>query len=819
MEILKTYFNDNEIPKFKEELEKDNSFKEKYEAIKNSPEYRLAKLEEKIEKIDTTFKERLDAFKKAVLEAEKNQTPLEAAKQKVEDVVKEKKDIFLKDLKEKADKKIPFIWGALFDWALDLMKPIDKEKASFSDKIFWKIGASIGLFILGLLGLKKWYEKLNGIEEEEEKIEEVKEDVSEGNDDEKQIEEWKKDFYYHSWIWTLIHLAWNDLKFNESSKKSVNKFQKKSFSELMEININWKIDWKELDKIDKEVLNSILGQDAEILLKSSLKADVVKKTLENNAIKLNDLLWWREYSSILASIKDKTFKIDNLSLNAISILSLFSINSFWLLAIEGVKDNFKWIFEYFTSSSIDLGEIKKDIEWRKNWLISKKLIDAINEHYKIHRLNATWTDEKIKTQLKGFENQDELNELIDFKNWLLNDAFLWEKSKTLLWKFGKADIFSKNLTYAGVIAIHAVLGWKKSLENLNTLDLPVLYKVISIIVGRGNPAYGSSYIADVMKYFTLENDETIFKNENDKKALGIIAERLWKDYLNFIYREVKEKLWYVWLFDNEMWNDLTSIVWWTIAKWIWSKMISKWAILKWAWLKKFGYLAIFSWLASAIHTTYNNGSEMFSKLSSFKDKADMDGADESILNEAEKFNKNLISKDIEDENWNKIRVLLYTWENWLEIIHDNNIYKLWVWFNRYGTSKEVAKDIMRTLWGWVMSFYDEYIKDELPEDVTTHITTKKEFEDFWKNDKVEFKWKEYNFSKIEIKWNKIKIWEWEFLEFDLDSFLEKFIKSNDISPEKLGGGENNKTIKYRIIEKWDSDSKNIILLKQWETKN
>ncbi|MDP2396506.1 MAG: hypothetical protein Q8S84_06340 [bacterium] len=73
-EVLKSHFTEVEYQKVESEIEKDQSFKDLYEKIKNTPDYRLNKLEERVEKTEETFKERFDAFKNAVLEAEKKQT-------------------------------------------------------------------------------------------------------------------------------------------------------------------------------------------------------------------------------------------------------------------------------------------------------------------------------------------------------------------------------------------------------------------------------------------------------------------------------------------------------------------------------------------------------------------------------------------------------------------------------------------------------------------------------------------------------------------------------------------------------------------------
>jgi hypothetical protein len=74
MEILKSYFNEDEVSEVEAMINKDPDFKEKYERLKNNPDYKLAQLEEKISKTEETFNKRFEAFKKAILKAEKKQS-------------------------------------------------------------------------------------------------------------------------------------------------------------------------------------------------------------------------------------------------------------------------------------------------------------------------------------------------------------------------------------------------------------------------------------------------------------------------------------------------------------------------------------------------------------------------------------------------------------------------------------------------------------------------------------------------------------------------------------------------------------------------
>jgi vacuolar-type H+-ATPase subunit F/Vma7 len=108
VEILSNHFTEEENTKVETEIEKDSSFKEVYDKIKDEPNYRMLVLQEKVDKTEENFQERFEAFKKAVLEAEKKQSPADKIQQTIEEKIKEKKEEAMKALKEKADKVLPF---------------------------------------------------------------------------------------------------------------------------------------------------------------------------------------------------------------------------------------------------------------------------------------------------------------------------------------------------------------------------------------------------------------------------------------------------------------------------------------------------------------------------------------------------------------------------------------------------------------------------------------------------------------------------------------------------------------------------------------
>ena len=115
MEILKSYFDENEVSKVEKEIEKDQSFKEKYEKIKNNPDYKMAQLADRIDtKTESNFEKRFEAFKKAVLDAEtieKNQKPTKQETNKAKKEAEEKWFSW-----ERITKLVEEKWG-WFSWA------------------------------------------------------------------------------------------------------------------------------------------------------------------------------------------------------------------------------------------------------------------------------------------------------------------------------------------------------------------------------------------------------------------------------------------------------------------------------------------------------------------------------------------------------------------------------------------------------------------------------------------------------------------------------------------------------------------------------
>ncbi|MDP2090907.1 MAG: hypothetical protein Q8K30_04895 [Candidatus Gracilibacteria bacterium] len=177
-EVLKSHFTEVEYQKVESEIEKDQSFKDLYEKIKNTPDYRLNKLEERVEKTEETFKERFDAFKNAVLEAEKKQT---------EKKQEYKSNTEIYDNLDKIVKEKSGFGGIVLGWlGIDLTKiakdnldeklntskePISSDIESFfSGNNLKKIFSGM---ILGLFGLNLEIDKLSGIGSGVIKIEEA----------------------------------------------------------------------------------------------------------------------------------------------------------------------------------------------------------------------------------------------------------------------------------------------------------------------------------------------------------------------------------------------------------------------------------------------------------------------------------------------------------------------------------------------------------------------------------------------------------------------------------------------------------------------
>ncbi len=631
-------------------------------------------------------------------------------------------------------------------------------------------------------------------------------------------------YYYHAGVAALIHFSGNTFEWWSSAKPSIRKFANENIESLKEIKKTWEFKGKEIDADDKTMIKSMLSEDVTTLLKTSLNSSIVKQTLENSPQKLQQLLGEQNYTNILSLIEKWDFDYMQLPLKDISVISLFSINSFWLLTINSLKEMLKTTLGSLKESSIDFEQITQSITWKKNGIVSNSIISAFTTEYdplkfwwnsKIHSKqdgtirNSIW--ERLKHKENSQENKEQLDKLISFKNWLSSDDFLGDNSKTLLKHFGKEKKFSESLDYLWVVALYTILWGKQSLEHLTTLDYPVLYKTISFIIGStGDKWHASWYLRDVVSYFASSDEKTpIFKNSNEKEALKIIMETWAKDTLTIIWKEVKDKLGWAWLMEDKVINDAMWILTGLSASKAGTIAMKKWAIIKGSTLKKFWLIAIFSAAASLLHTTYNAWSEFLDELWGFSKPSDPKNLSTEQLNQriqqADDFNNRFHNVETDTEKFG-----IFTWKKWLEILYKNNIYKLWLEDETFDWAKN--KIISLIEWGINLLNFEkgEWLWDNMPNSIQQNLKDfVKDAHTWLESEKysIAIQGKLYDLSKIKFDKTKVILWEWkDTLSIWFKSLLSA-INSDPRYPKKLlHKNEDNKNDPYYILLEWKDNS-------------
>ncbi len=391
MEILKSHFKEDEAEKVKKEIEKDTSFKEIYDKIKNSPDYTLAKLEEKIStKTELNFKERFDAFKKAVLDTENNQ-------------IKQKNKELSKQETEKVKKEVEKKW---FSW--------DKVVESFKKDWFF---AAVGVFFWTLFSnmfdwIWKKFDKLLG--KAEEKIDEVL------------AKTWK----YPKWSFDKNEYISNkknfDIKFNDDDtvktilinnekykvpkwykldtvdselclvwggKVKNNQFPLDYLGYFFDKNFNWRNSYKISE--DSNVFNKV-----EWITPGFMKGDIeFKKESTLDKIEKNILISWKTKiisdSNIDKEKKDQEIIIKEIEIN----WKKYSLSMWWetkpLKFDLTKKDNYYYIDYWLTTLDLKVSEIenlvnKKHYKIDENNFSLYQLLDDNNKFFDNLKLIRTW---------------------------------------------------------------------------------------------------------------------------------------------------------------------------------------------------------------------------------------------------------------------------------------------------------------------------------------------------------------------------------------------------------------------------------------------
>ncbi len=524
-EVLKKHFNENEYQKVEIEIEKDNKFKEIYEKIKNNPDYRLNQLAEKIEKTEETFIARFEAFKEAVLDAEKNKEKLE----KTEKLEKIKQESYLK------------------------LDNIIKEKVWFWSFILWWMWID-----LTVMAKQKLDEKLN--------------------QDQVPVENNIKNFFSKDNIkkifwWMFLSMLWINTEidkitsaFNNSSiaLDTIKTAWDNQINRLVNVG-NSQIDWivdvgnSQIDWINEAGKGQIdwinehwkrILEEAEEKLKSRLP-DFNKEKLELDPESIN-LVFTRNYlllfmnkgefntsepNKVIEDIKDKNFKYiqDNSKNNnlyykissedSINLISPFLSNKDYLRYVINT-DYFKKCFP----SRID--ELEKSIkeesfDWKKvfTWkeitvILSQKL--AYTWAMSIEWIKWVLSDRELLDNIKSLENLETLEKNLPVETReslnIIKDSY---RSKYVWWikdfNIDKPE-YQENGIYDSLLKVDTfskeLLAWD-ALDNIKK-ELGIYFDIKEIISG-------SFDLVSISKLYVMLNWNSDIKNWWDTEKISFIT--------------------------------------------------------------------------------------------------------------------------------------------------------------------------------------------------------------------------------------------------------------------------------------------------------
>jgi len=450
----------------------------------------------------------------------------------------EKQEKIKNELREKADKKIPFIWAMLFDWASDLMKPLDKN-ADWMDKFFWKIWKYFWTMFLWWLGLKEWFNKLQILKAEDnndEKKEEKKSTNSEQVDNSpEEIIESKKEKYNKYWIFLIKSLWKEDFNSEDNPQDTFNAIKNKKYNELKTLkynNLDKNIKSKIKENNLKKAKDAILSTDMHILYSELLTKD--------NFEKINS---WKNTNKILLSawIENFDWNWENLTIKQLSIfLSLAIIVSsiWWIISIW---TKVKWLLlsaiEIWKDINIDdiKSDFKEQIDTFEKEVMPNKLIIELEKISDWNTLNYNKNDIINKLWDKYNQSHEKyIDQLLNFRDFAKTNIL--ENPK---YNLKKQDKIIPQIWLNDILNLYISFNWEipKDINNIPWTKSAWIY--ILIINNLDNVSKGW-YIAKLRTILSEKNNKIIEKNERDVLNL-LLRKTLEKTILNKI--ETFTELW------------------------------------------------------------------------------------------------------------------------------------------------------------------------------------------------------------------------------------------------------------------------------------
>lgn len=595
---LEKYFTKTEQEIVEKKIESDINLKEKYDKIKNNPEYRLSELEEKTLKTEENFKKRFEAFKKAVLEAEKNQSPVEKVKQKadklVDETVENAKSWMLNWIEEKvpwAKKVLEFfdkIWK-VWDKAWDIYEK--KWFIAAAGVIFWLFTWKVTFDSLFKKETKETKDGEEIVESDDEKTPKKANKETEKKApvlDQKEQLKRSENNYFKFWKLFVKKFWYEEFSSKNNFWIITDRLKKKKYSDLKYYTFN---DYKKENKLDNlkwnklkeekenfgKVKNNLLWNDMLIFFSSVIKKE-----------KVEELYKVKKFKNILVDlwIDKENLNWENLSLEKIFILFSLIISTEVILWLKSIPWIWKNIFDKFLEMKENFpwyNEIKNDLkELEKEYQKEVMPEELIKKLFKLGNIWESYSynckiENKTDNIFYNFSDEEKkyIQKVLDFKekfnkNILNNEKYTFN-DKMKIW-------LEKQINFKDILSLYLSTKWKIK-ENDSIFNVKVRW--LLIIISRRNNEEGKYWIQ-----FNNYIKKLSSKEEKNPELLSkLIIEKIIEKGVIDNIKDNAEKAWN-WLLEIAKNHPVETGVWAVLLSLLWKtywKTIMKLRTLMYIW--------------------------------------------------------------------------------------------------------------------------------------------------------------------------------------------------------------------------------------------
>lgn len=597
-EILKSHFNETERKQVEGRIQEDSNFSEIYEKIKNDPELKLNALAERVEKTADTFEQRFDAFKKAVLEAEKKIPDISVAalKKEAEGVLEGATDDVVATVKEKIG------FSAIFEKiSVQISGLISKIKSIFSfNSILSALG--IGWAVAAVLPEDKKTSELpveGAIDQHQPEANNKKWEIRE----EENIWTEKDEMHYEFWKKSMKHFLNERFASSDNFWEVSDSLRKYSIKELWTLKFE-DISVDQRQNFNKEQFekfkNNVLWEDMKILYSNLLTKENLDSLLANPHIK--DIL---DKSDIAHG---ESFDIARLTVWQLYILfSLVSIHivGSWVSVMP-------WIAKGIIDKIFSVWEDMAGMEW-----IKEEMIVAQSNFEQNVISQKTWKELMMQVNnisenssfyvnegdLKNITDQSQLRKILEFRDFIQSDVIDNPK-----YNLEQQEVIQSAISFQDLLNLYVFLKWE---EELDTFESSYIY----VYIGNMLENKSGAYLKDLTELTLSETQETITNQEQE--LIKVLAKKaLDKTWLDWIIGNA-EKLSGAWI---EHLKDSPEIIAWIagIVALLRLTPVGRWvSVLYWlVWKKWMAFLAsagvfgyFYSQLPSGMQDEFKNNKE------------------------------------------------------------------------------------------------------------------------------------------------------------------------------------------------------------------